>query len=129
MGGSWIEEKFEEYKMQLITRQQCLSVWELIELVGMGHFSKGMDRQTLSMGINEVFQELILDMLKQVRAVRLQNNVFYVFILVSKISFDISSVSMLPNLSARSSSCSVGKTQNVIVLTMYVVWLLYVILP
>ncbi|KAA0715047.1 Switch-associated protein 70 [Triplophysa tibetana] len=65
MGGSWIEEKFEEYKMQLITRQQCLSVWEIIELVGMGHFSKGMDRQTLSMGITEVFQELILDMLKQ----------------------------------------------------------------
>lgn len=98
MGGSWIEEKFEEYKMQLITRQQCLRVWELIELVGMGHFSKGMDRQTLSMGINEVFQELILDMLKQVRAVRLQNNIFYVFILVSKIRFDISSVSMLPNM-------------------------------
>ncbi|MCI4379154.1 hypothetical protein PGIGA_G00224640 [Pangasianodon gigas] len=65
MGGSWIEEKFEDYKMQLSFKQQCLSVWELIELVGMGHFSKGMDRQTLSMGISEVFQELILDVLKQ----------------------------------------------------------------
>uniref|UniRef100_A0AAR2JCH9 PH domain-containing protein n=1 Tax=Pygocentrus nattereri TaxID=42514 RepID=A0AAR2JCH9_PYGNA len=66
MGGSWIEEKFEDYKGQLSSKQQCLTVWELIELVGMGHFSKGMDRQTLSMGINEVFQELILDVLKQV---------------------------------------------------------------
>ncbi|XP_062860804.1 switch-associated protein 70b [Trichomycterus rosablanca] len=65
MGGSWIEEKFEDYKLQLSSQHQCLSVWELIELVGMGHFSKGMDRQTLSMGINEVFQELILDVLKQ----------------------------------------------------------------
>ncbi|KAK3548831.1 hypothetical protein QTP70_020701 [Hemibagrus guttatus] len=65
MGGSWIEEKFEDYKMQLNFKQQCLNVWELIELVGMGHFSKGMDRQTLSMGISEVFQELILDVLKQ----------------------------------------------------------------
>ncbi|KAB5574840.1 hypothetical protein PHYPO_G00213780 [Pangasianodon hypophthalmus] len=65
MGGSWIEEKFEDYKMQLSFKQQCLNVWELIELVGMGHFSKGMDRQTLSMGISEVFQELILDVLKQ----------------------------------------------------------------
>ncbi len=74
MGGSWIEEKFEEYKLQLSSKHQCLNVWELIELVGMGHFSKGMDRQTLSMGINEVFQELILDMLKQVRGVRLQYN-------------------------------------------------------
>lgn len=68
MGGSWIEEKFDDYKMQLSFKQQCLNVWELIELVGMGHFSKGMDRQTLSMGINEVFQELILDVLKQVSA-------------------------------------------------------------
>lgn len=66
MGGSWIEEKFENYKMQLNFKQQCLNVWELIELIGMGHFSKGMDRQTLSMGISEVFQELILDVLKQV---------------------------------------------------------------
>lgn len=68
MGGSWIEEKFEDYKMQLSFKQQYLNVWELIELVGMGHFSKGMDRQTLSMGISEVFQELILDVLKQVSA-------------------------------------------------------------
>ncbi|XP_056334631.1 switch-associated protein 70b [Danio aesculapii] len=65
MGGSWIEEKFEQYKLQLSSKHQCLSVWELIELVGMGHFSKGMDRQTLSMGITEVFHELILDVLKQ----------------------------------------------------------------
>ncbi|MGH0163009.1 UNVERIFIED_CONTAM: hypothetical protein FKN15_044151 [Acipenser sinensis] len=65
MGGSWIEEKFEDYKIQLNAKQQCLSVWEIIELIGTGHFSKGMDRQTLSMGINEVFQELILDVLKQ----------------------------------------------------------------
>lgn len=68
MGGSWIEEKFEDYKLQLTSQHQCLSVWELIELVGMGQFSKGMDRQTLSMGITEVFQELILDVLKQVSA-------------------------------------------------------------
>lgn len=71
MGGSWIEEKFEDYKLQLNFKQQCLNVWELIELIGMGHFSKGMDRQTLSMGINEVFQELILDVLKQVSALQI----------------------------------------------------------
>ncbi|XP_029952728.1 switch-associated protein 70b [Salarias fasciatus] len=65
MGGSWVEERFEDYKLQLISKQQCLSAWELIGLVGSGHFSKGMDRQTLSMGINEVYQELILDVLKQ----------------------------------------------------------------
>ncbi|KAM7415116.1 hypothetical protein PAMA_019780 [Pampus argenteus] len=65
MGGSWVEERFEDYKLQLNIKQQCLSAWELISLVGSGHFSKGMDRQTLSMGISEVYQELILDVLKQ----------------------------------------------------------------
>ncbi|XP_034031743.1 switch-associated protein 70b [Thalassophryne amazonica] len=65
MGGSWVEERFEDYKLKLNASQQCLSVWELITLVGSGHFSKGIDRQTLSMGIHEVYQELILDVLKQ----------------------------------------------------------------
>ncbi|XP_032378568.1 switch-associated protein 70b [Etheostoma spectabile] len=65
MGGSWVEERFEDYKMQLNSKQKSLNAWELIVLVGSGHFSKGMDRQTLSMGINEVYQELIMDVLKQ----------------------------------------------------------------
>ncbi|KAL4005390.1 hypothetical protein ACER0C_005103 [Sarotherodon galilaeus] len=65
MGGSWVEERFEDYKLQLNSKQQCLNAWELISLVGSGQFSKGMDLQTLSMGIGEVYQELILDVLKQ----------------------------------------------------------------
>ncbi|KAF5891979.1 switch-associated protein 70-like, partial [Clarias magur] len=65
MSGNWNEGKFVEYKAQLSLKKNCLSVWELIELVGMGYFTKGMDRQTTSLGINEVFQELILDVLKQ----------------------------------------------------------------
>ncbi|XP_075993800.1 switch-associated protein 70b [Genypterus blacodes] len=65
MGGSWVEERFEDYRLELNAKQQCLSVWALISLMGSGHFSKGMDRQALSMGINEVYQELIMDVLKQ----------------------------------------------------------------
>ncbi|XP_034085497.1 switch-associated protein 70b [Gymnodraco acuticeps] len=65
MGGSWVEERFEDYKVQLSVRQQSLNAWELILLVGSGQFIKGMDRQTLSMGIAEVYQELIMDVLKQ----------------------------------------------------------------
>uniref|UniRef100_A0A8D3E9Q4 Switching B cell complex subunit SWAP70 n=1 Tax=Scophthalmus maximus TaxID=52904 RepID=A0A8D3E9Q4_SCOMX len=64
MGSEWSEDKFADYKLQLNTKN-CLTAWELIELVGMGYFSKGMNQQTLSLGINEVFQELILDVLKQ----------------------------------------------------------------
>nr|XP_046205057.1 switch-associated protein 70-like isoform X1 [Oncorhynchus gorbuscha] len=65
MGGIWNQERFDDYKLMLNRNQQCPSAWELIELVGMGHFTKGMNRQTLSMGISEVFQELILDVLRQ----------------------------------------------------------------
>uniref|UniRef100_A0A8C6T7H9 Switch-associated protein 70 n=1 Tax=Neogobius melanostomus TaxID=47308 RepID=A0A8C6T7H9_9GOBI len=50
MGGSWVE--------------QGLSVWELLRLMGAGLF-KNIHRHTLSMGISEVYQELILDVLKQ----------------------------------------------------------------
>lgn len=74
MGGSWVEERFEDYKLQLNSKQQCLNAWELISLVGSGHFSKGMDHQTLSMGIGEVYQELILDVLKQVGSTSAQTD-------------------------------------------------------
>lgn len=67
MGGRWSEERFADYKLQLNMKGNRLTAWELIELLGVGHFSQGMNRQTLSMGIGEVFLELILDVLKQVR--------------------------------------------------------------
>ncbi|XP_053490727.1 switch-associated protein 70 [Ictalurus furcatus] len=65
VSGNWNEGRFVDYKAQLSLKQNCLNVWELIELVGMGYFTKGMDRQTTSLGITEVYQELILDILKQ----------------------------------------------------------------
>lgn len=64
MGGSWVEERLIESRSRLASRDQ-LSVWELLSLIGAGLFSKNIDRHTLSMGINEVYQELILDVLKQ----------------------------------------------------------------
>ncbi|XP_072516875.1 switch-associated protein 70 [Salminus brasiliensis] len=65
VGSDWNEGRFVDYKAKLSSKKHCLNVWELIELVGTGYFTKGMERQTISMGINEVFQELILNILKQ----------------------------------------------------------------
>lgn len=65
MGMGWSEEKFSDYKLHQNTKSS-LTVWGLVELVGLIYFSKDVDRQTLSMSINEVFSELILDILKQV---------------------------------------------------------------
>lgn len=61
-GGGWSEEK-----LRLTLKSSCLTAWELIDLLGTGYFTKGLSHHTLSMGIGEVFQELILDVLKQVR--------------------------------------------------------------
>uniref|UniRef100_A0A3B4A243 Switch-associated protein 70 n=1 Tax=Periophthalmus magnuspinnatus TaxID=409849 RepID=A0A3B4A243_9GOBI len=61
MGGSWVEQGLD----QTWTRPGAeLSVWDLLGLMGAGLF-KNIHRHTLSMGINEVYQELILDVLKQ----------------------------------------------------------------
>ncbi|XP_051505253.1 switch-associated protein 70-like isoform X2 [Myxocyprinus asiaticus] len=65
IGCSWNEGRFEDYKMQLSAKKHNLNPWELIELIGMGHFTKGINPQILSMGINQVYQELILDIIKQ----------------------------------------------------------------
>ncbi|XP_066503510.1 switch-associated protein 70 isoform X2 [Hoplias malabaricus] len=65
IGGDWNEGRFVDYKAQLSAKKYCLNVWELIELVGKGYFTKGKERQTVSLGINEVYQELILNILKQ----------------------------------------------------------------
>ncbi len=66
MGFSWNEDRFEDYRMQLSAKKKHLNAWELIELIGMGHFTKGINPQTLSIGINEVNQELVMDVIKQV---------------------------------------------------------------
>uniref|UniRef100_UPI00398F8470 switch-associated protein 70b isoform X2 n=1 Tax=Pristiophorus japonicus TaxID=55135 RepID=UPI00398F8470 len=65
MGVNWQQEQFEEYRAHFGATRCGLSVWEFIELVGSGLFSRRMNRQTLSMAINEVYCELILDVMKQ----------------------------------------------------------------
>nr|XP_055069411.1 switch-associated protein 70 isoform X2 [Misgurnus anguillicaudatus] len=65
MGCCWNESRFEDYKLQLSVKKHKLNAWELIELIGMGQFTKGINPQTISMGINEIYQEFILDVIKQ----------------------------------------------------------------
>lgn len=47
-----------------------LSVWQLLELFNSGRCLRGVGRDSLSMAIQEVYQELIQDVLKQVRQAR-----------------------------------------------------------
>lgn len=64
MGGICCEDMFAEYYLELSLTKNGMTAWELIQLVGM-HF-KDVRCQTLSMGITDVYEELILDILKQV---------------------------------------------------------------
>ncbi|XP_029954516.1 switch-associated protein 70 [Salarias fasciatus] len=64
MGSVWSEPRFADYKLKMKTKT-WLTAWELIELVGLGYFSQGVNRHSMSMGIDAVFIELILDVLKQ----------------------------------------------------------------
>ncbi|XP_055010464.1 switch-associated protein 70-like isoform X2 [Boleophthalmus pectinirostris] len=65
MGDIWSGRNFTEYHLERnLHDTNSLTVWELIELVGM-HFFKNKSVRTLSTAINEVFEELILGILKQ----------------------------------------------------------------
>ncbi|XP_072321324.1 switch-associated protein 70-like [Eucyclogobius newberryi] len=64
MGGIWSDGDFAEHRLQSNFHKSFLTVWELIELVGM-RFFKDKSSQTLSTAVNEVFEELILGLLKQ----------------------------------------------------------------
>uniref|UniRef100_A0A3B3ZCK1 SWAP70 N-terminal EF-hand domain-containing protein n=1 Tax=Periophthalmus magnuspinnatus TaxID=409849 RepID=A0A3B3ZCK1_9GOBI len=66
MGDIWSGRDFAGYDLKMdLPDTKSLTVWKLIELVGM-HFFKNKSAQTLSTAINEVFEELILGILKQV---------------------------------------------------------------
>eukprot|EP00066_Takifugu_rubripes_P005765 XP_003970057.1 PREDICTED: switch-associated protein 70-like [Takifugu rubripes] len=64
-GGGGGEGRWSEEELRLSLKSNSLTVWELLHLLGSGYFSKGLSHHSLSMGISELFQELILDVLKQ----------------------------------------------------------------
>ncbi|XP_029428277.1 differentially expressed in FDCP 6 homolog [Rhinatrema bivittatum] len=57
--------ELEDYLSQESLRQSGLSVWQFLEMVNSGKFLRGIERETISMAIDEVYQEIIEDVLKQ----------------------------------------------------------------
>ncbi|KAK2818132.1 hypothetical protein Q7C36_022065 [Tachysurus vachellii] len=110
VSGNWNEGHFEDYKAQLSLKQNCLSAWELIELVGMGTFTKGI---TTSMGISEVFQELILDVLKQnintEKKVTIKNNIKINRIQNSRLILDRFNSQCYEQITTRLGACPCGR--------------------
>ncbi|XP_001378426.2 differentially expressed in FDCP 6 homolog [Monodelphis domestica] len=57
--------ELEELLAQEVQSPSGMSVWQLLELINSGRCLRGVGRDTLSMAIHEVYQELIQDVLKQ----------------------------------------------------------------
>ncbi|XP_005988477.1 differentially expressed in FDCP 6 homolog [Latimeria chalumnae] len=57
--------ELEDYCCQESLQQNGISVWQFLELVNSGRFIRGMNKETISMAVEEVYQEIIQDVLKQ----------------------------------------------------------------
>nr|XP_033774920.1 differentially expressed in FDCP 6 homolog isoform X1 [Geotrypetes seraphini] len=57
--------ELEDYLSQESLQQSGLSVWQFLEMVNSGKFLRGIERETISMAIEEVYQEIIEGVLKQ----------------------------------------------------------------
>lgn len=67
VGLGELEELLAQEAQAAQTTTGGLSVWQFLELFNSGRCLRGVGRDTLSMAIHEVYQELIQDVLKQVR--------------------------------------------------------------
>nr|XP_028589941.1 differentially expressed in FDCP 6 homolog isoform X4 [Podarcis muralis] len=57
--------ELEDFFSQEAQQQSGLTVWQFLDLVNSGRFLRGIEREAISMAIEEVYQEIIGDVLKQ----------------------------------------------------------------
>ncbi|XP_061488310.1 differentially expressed in FDCP 6 homolog [Rhineura floridana] len=57
--------ELEDYFSQEAQQQSGLTVWQFLDLVNSGRFLRGIEREAISMAVEEVYQEIIGDVLKQ----------------------------------------------------------------
>uniref|UniRef100_A0A8C4QUP7 DEF6 guanine nucleotide exchange factor n=1 Tax=Eptatretus burgeri TaxID=7764 RepID=A0A8C4QUP7_EPTBU len=67
MGAQWQEDSAEVGPLASIIGQngQELSVWELVALIDLRPLAPGADRLALTLAIDEVYQELLMDIIKK----------------------------------------------------------------
>lgn len=59
--------ELDDYFSQETQQQNGLTVWQFLDLVNSGRLLRGIEREAISMAIEEVYQEIIGDVLKQVK--------------------------------------------------------------
>ncbi|XP_060087428.1 differentially expressed in FDCP 6 homolog [Heteronotia binoei] len=57
--------ELDDYLSQETQQQSGLTVWQFLDLVNSGRFLRGIEQEAISMAVEEVYQEVIGDMLKQ----------------------------------------------------------------
>lgn len=59
--------ELDDYLCQEPQGQGGLTVWQFLDMVNSGRFLRGIEQEAVSMAIEEVYQEVIEDVLKQAR--------------------------------------------------------------
>ncbi|KFV71669.1 Differentially expressed in FDCP 6, partial [Dryobates pubescens] len=60
--------ELEDYLCQEPQGQGGLTVWQFLDMVNSGRFLRGIEQEAVSMAVEEVYQEVIKDVLKQARS-------------------------------------------------------------
>lgn len=58
----------DDYLSQESQGQGGLTVWQFLDMVNSGRFLRGIEQEAVSMAVEEVYQEVIEDVLKQARS-------------------------------------------------------------
>ncbi|XP_059806561.1 differentially expressed in FDCP 6-like isoform X3 [Hypanus sabinus] len=65
MNVEWNAGELDDFFSQESFHQNGISVWVFLEWVNSGRFTRGIERETVTMAVEEVYQEIIEDVLKQ----------------------------------------------------------------
>ncbi|NXK26562.1 DEFI6 protein, partial [Arenaria interpres] len=60
--------ELDDYLSQELQGQGGLTVWQFLDMVNSGRFLRGIEQEAISMAVEEVYQEVIEDVLKQARS-------------------------------------------------------------
>jgi len=60
--------ELDDYLSQEAQGQAGLTVWQFLDMVNSGRFLRGIEQEAVSMAVEEVYQEIIEDVLKQARS-------------------------------------------------------------
>ncbi|XP_067913195.1 differentially expressed in FDCP 6 homolog isoform X1 [Heterodontus francisci] len=65
MNMEWIAGELDDFFSQEPLQQNGITVWVFLEWVNSGRFTRGIEKETVTMAVQEVYQEIIEDVLKQ----------------------------------------------------------------